>query len=449
MESTVRHGIAGIQVERLFGLYNFRLGTAAGKRFDPQLILFYGDNGCGKTTILRLIQRTVSPEPNRGHRTALVQIPVQRFAVTLADGTEISVNRRHESLVGAYTWSLVRPGAPPHIIEVQPDADGVVKRSDDPAIVKVWASFEAELLSLGLSVYFLPDDRKLASDADHRAATEDDVLGYDESGRRRIAPRRTLLESAVLDLVNLLRSQVIRAGQTGEESINQIYMRVVRRLLWSKGRDAPETETHAASQALDSLATRSERFSALGLMPRLEFRELIEQIEKADSGTKSLITGVLTPYIESITARLDALASLQEVIETFVMLLNEFYAGKSANFDLQHGLRIAHPNKGQLPLDVLSSGEKQLLLLFCNTIRARTQANIFVVDEPELSLNVKWQRQLLQSLLALVKGTGVQFVIATHSIELLAGQRDSIIHLTSSTTAEGPTETWNVEQSPN
>jgi predicted ATPase len=98
---------------------------------------------------------------------------------------------------------------------------------------------------------------------------------------------------------------------------------------------------------------------------------------------------------------------------------------------------------------VLSSGEKQLLLLFCNTIRARTQANIFVVDEPELSLNVKWQRQLLQSLLALVKGTGVQFVIATHSIELLAGQRDSIIHLTSSTTAEGPTETWNVEQSPN
>jgi predicted ATP-dependent endonuclease of OLD family len=70
--------------------------------------------------------------------------------------------------------------------------------------------------------------------------------------------------------------------------------------------------------------------------------------------------------------------------------------------------------------EYLSSGEKQLLLLFCNAITARKSGTIFIIDEPEISLNVKWQRKLIDALLACLRGVDSQIVLATHSIEILA-----------------------------
>jgi energy-coupling factor transporter ATP-binding protein EcfA2 len=440
MSGTGRHSIAGIEVERLFGQHDFRLGCAAGQTFDSRLLLFYGDNGCGKTTILRLIRHTLSPESKRGHRTSLVSIPVRRFTVTLVDGTVVGVERREESLTGPYIWSLTRPNHPQLALVVVPDSEGVVKPSDDPEERKRWEHFESELSHLGLAVYFLSDDRKPASERPADTGIDIEAIRRDVHANmvyRTVKRKNALhgpdvLDATVSELANLLRAQVITAGQTGEENINQIYLRIIRRLLRTKGRDSGDTGiVEDASQGLSSLVTRSEAFSALGLMPRLEFNELIAQIDREEPETKAVIARVLQPYIDSISARLNALASVQEVIETFVRLLNEFYAGKSASFDLKNGLVLRQPNKKKLPLGALSSGEKQLLLLFCATISARAQATIFVIDEPELSLNVKWQRQLLESLLALVKGSNVQFVIATHSIELLAGHRESIVRLDS------------------
>ncbi|KHD09288.1 hypothetical protein PN36_34135 [Candidatus Thiomargarita nelsonii] len=78
---------------------------------------------------------------------------------------------------------------------------------------------------------------------------------------------------------------------------------------------------------------------------------------------------------------------------------------------------------------MLSSGEKQLLLLFCNTLIARDKATIFIIDEPEISLNIKWQRQLIRTLLNFTKDSQVQFLFATHSIELLSQYRSNVVKL--------------------
>ena len=71
----------------------------------------------------------------------------------------------------------------------------------------------------------------------------------------------------------------------------------------------------------------------------------------------------------------------------------------------------------------------KLLLLFINTITATDQATIFIIDEPEISLNIKWQRKLLNSLLRLSTKSQVQFMIATHSIELLAPNVENVVKL--------------------
>jgi ABC-type glutathione transport system ATPase component len=67
------------------------------------------------------------------------------------------------------------------------------------------------------------------------------------------------------------------------------------------------------------------------------------------------------------------------------------------------------------------------LLLFCSVLVAEEQPSLFIIDEPELSLNVRWQRLLINALLDCVKGTQVRFVFATHSVEMLAQHR-KIVH---------------------
>ncbi|RQU95119.1 ATP-binding protein [Burkholderia cenocepacia] len=61
--------------------------------------------------------------------------------------------------------------------------------------------------------------------------------------------------------------------------------------------------------------------------------------------------------------------------------------------------------------DALSAGEKQMLSFIA--YNAFYKNAVFVIDEPELSLHVDWQRQLFSILMG--QQTENQFVIATHS----------------------------------
>lgn len=62
-------------------------------------------------------------------------------------------------------------------------------------------------------------------------------------------------------------------------------------------------------------------------------------------------------------------------------------------------------------IDTLSSGEKQMLGFLC--YNAWINESIFLIDEPEISLHIDWQRCLFQYLLS--QQTNNQFIVATHS----------------------------------
>ncbi len=57
------------------------------------------------------------------------------------------------------------------------------------------------------------------------------------------------------------------------------------------------------------------------------------------------------------------------------------------------------------------------------------------------SLNVKWQRQLVQALLDCIRGSRVQLIFATHSIELLARHKQHVVKLIDLSEAESKEET--------
>jgi predicted ATP-binding protein involved in virulence len=66
-----------------------------------------------------------------------------------------------------------------------------------------------------------------------------------------------------------------------------------------------------------------------------------------------------------------------------------------------------------MPLDKLSSGEKQIISIFSRLYLEDSSPVAILFDEPELSLSMEWQRKLLQDIVDSDKC--IFLLAATHS----------------------------------
>lgn len=60
-------------------------------------------------------------------------------------------------------------------------------------------------------------------------------------------------------------------------------------------------------------------------------------------------------------------------------------------------------NQEEIEPEQLSSGEKQLLLILLKVFLKEDKPFILLMDEPELSLHIEWQRQLIEAIQILNK----------------------------------------------
>lgn len=71
----------------------------------------------------------------------------------------------------------------------------------------------------------------------------------------------------------------------------------------------------------------------------------------------------------------------------------------------------------------LSSGEQQILILFSYIAFNSQDGKLFIIDEPELSLHIKWQEDFLNQLDSITP-KGTQLILATHSPILANKKRE-------------------------
>ena len=90
-------------------------------------------------------------------------------------------------------------------------------------------------------------------------------------------------------------------------------------------------------------------------------------------------------------------------------------------------LNIKAPSPSELNWHLLSSGEKQILILLTQALLKFDKPVVYIADEPELSLHVTWQEKLLKSLVTL--GGQMQVIVATHSPDIVGNFQDKVIDL--------------------
>lgn len=135
-------------------------------------------------------------------------------------------------------------------------------------------------------------------------------------------------------------------------------------------------------------------------------------------------------YMTSISRRIDTLltqgendmskiSKLYRYSRQMESLCNELFKNSKIWDITEDGkiqFRLTDQDKMITP-EQLSSGEKQLLTLLISTLVQNGQPGVVFWDEPEISLHISWQQQLIRLLRLL--NPNMQLIIATHSPNIL------------------------------
>ncbi|MGE3742095.1 MAG: AAA family ATPase [Geminicoccaceae bacterium] len=81
---------------------------------------------------------------------------------------------------------------------------------------------------------------------------------------------------------------------------------------------------------------------------------------------------------------------------TFLSIINSMFNGKSVSATDGNEITVTLRDKRVISAFDLSSGEKQLFIILGETLLQQQETCIFMADEPELSLHVEWQAELVK-----------------------------------------------------
>lgn len=100
-------------------------------------------------------------------------------------------------------------------------------------------------------------------------------------------------------------------------------------------------------------------------------------------------------------------------------IVNSFLIGKDMTVDENDNVIFVLENGMTLPLNALSSGEKQIFIIFYRLLFEAAPHSFVMIDEPEISLHVSWQQRVGQAVKDIARLRDLQVLIATHSPQIV------------------------------
>ncbi|MBU3568662.1 AAA family ATPase [Priestia aryabhattai] len=184
---------------------------------------------------------------------------------------------------------------------------------------------------------------------------------------------------------------------------------------------------------LQQLSKKRIQLTKRGILSNDNSNELIpaDEIKSDDISDNQYMKQYLNFYIEDNEKKLNEFNDLLEKIDAFETIINGYFVNKKILFSKNEGYTITLTRgllKGQeIPLDRLSSGEQHFLVLFFELIFNSESNQIVLIDEPEISLHVSWQINMVDGLITIANLGDHQFVLATHSPQILRNHRGKVL----------------------
>lgn len=351
--------IRRFEVSGLFGRYEIDF-----ERLHDDLNVITGRNGAGKTSILKLLWYIIS-----GNLALATREVVFQKATVETDLYSCTVWRINPSTCRV---ELTTDGRT-ETYEDQEDYEGdVIVNAEDQA--------NPELIRRGSSVFF-PTFRRIEG-------------GFSLALPPRLSVRNARAKGDVEEALFALSRKLTNNPHIFVSSISTTD---IVELLLNRYTDMSENSNALQQRVSMEIIEKIKAF-------KRDERQQIEPAEQKFDAANELIDDI-RGRIEAMEVQRAQILTPLTAVETLVTKLFR-HAG------IAIGRRITFGEAANaIHSDALSAGEKQMLSFIC--YNAFYSDAVFLIDEPELSLHVDWQRQLFAILKE--QGSSNQFIIATHS----------------------------------
>ncbi len=431
-------------------------------RFYDDLTFLTGINGSGKTTVVNAISALLSPS-----LLPLVNLQFESMQLAIRDDeqTDISIYARKEDGKLILSASVLDDELSVAPLPIDED-EAYLSYRERERIVDYYREFVAENSSHPVMKLYreLPTPMYLGIERRISEFLEPEGRVFRLTRRRR--PPRLLsgpLDIGLYEAVDIAEMSYRRIQAKQRELTDELRTKLLLNALkYEEGGKSREYRIPKISdeeieekvtltrQALQRLGVPPEEvgrhlqpfFNKLAsLSALLEGVERPEEIlQSDDEETRSALAEWfinypqyvrITTIIEYVEDYINQSHEANSPIDRYLGIVNNFLADshKKLRFDETGSLTVSFREDKEIPIESLSSGESQVVVIITQLSfnPAAQRANVFIVDEPELSLHVHWQELFVESIRE--ANPDLQLILATHSPSIILDNTENCVDL--------------------
>jgi predicted ATP-binding protein involved in virulence len=441
--------LQSIEIKKLFGLFDYNIDL----NNEEDLTILTGPNGYGKTTILNIIYNLFN------QRFFYFQkVDFELITVFFTDDRKITINKKTGKGKSEQFVQIVNEV--PQVIQMQSNTTEIHIElyNDGQQIDSYVYNSEAENKLIQSIGRYMPIHR-ISSNViiDNRTGKQTELreflnenTDYLPDKILNLIRKQGEIHTQILNTLNntnvyLIKEQRLLKKQSYETNkpvnSNTLFINTIEEYAKELKNEIEQKqlEAYRVAQKFDSSFPQrliecknelqedefNKRFSNLN-----NKQKKLQQFGIATSS--QIITKyddkdarVLTVYLEDSEKKVEVYDDLLNKIELFVNILNEKrFAFKSIVINGAQGFSFQSNNGKSLNLTDLSSGEQQEVVLFYELLFKINTNTLILIDEPEISLHVIWQKTFVKDLLKIAEMKQISFLVATHSPQIINGRWD-------------------------
>lgn len=397
---------------------------------------FIGENGTGKTTLINIIAAALTAD-----FATLEKLPFKKITIFLAPNSEgrrpiiaASKNHKKDRSIDFIEYKIRKD-----------ENDPEVKYSLDEGQERVWLR-RVEAGPRYVQDFYRHFSHGLLSELSSLVKV-DWLSVHRTPNLERLREERTY-ESTVDRRLETISNDLVRYFASLSK-LKDEQVRAFQEFIFVSLLEQPSDYELFRSRRKEKLADDKQAMFAIFKELRVSRPNVSELIESFYSRAERLFArtddrgitfspGDLSIFASArrIDAVVDQWKQRKKAIETifaqrdkFVRITNGLLQRKQLELSDSDELVFISRTKKKLTPQMLSSGEKQLLILLSEALLQRQTPSILIADEPELSLHVRWQERLVPSLREL--NSNSQIIAATHSPDIVGPLGDKTIDMES------------------
>lgn len=434
--------LRSITIKNLFGRFNYSLSFS-----DKNIIIITGPNGYGKSTILRLINVFCSNNFNEFLKFNFKSVAIK------CDNCEIKIEKliKHFKInnfsfnnVDSFQFDRFCALISKRRFNDYDDIELFMLRHRNNLIDEMSRTkFDGEINDLFFK-YLIHRNPRQKEETYYRQTIDAyrAVLKVRKSiGAIQFIQEQRLIEKKTFDnhytsddttdikyvtVINenseRLKSKLDGIMREHSSLSNELDSTYIKRLIEADLSD--KYDINEIEKELKALSAKQQNLKKYGLA---EIN--ISYITKNDKEKLSKYCVELSVFLADANKKYKVFDDIINRLELYEKIVNEKLTFKHIKLTRESGIQVFSDDESPLTLDTLSSGEQQIIVLFFKLI-FESNVQLLMIDEPEISLHIAWQKEILNDLKEVVKlSKGIQIIIATHSPQILSNNWDLQIDL--------------------